>query len=74
MRIPVTYLFSGLHRPDGSMCSECLSVVTCYYVHPEYVPRTSARAHTCAVGADGPPACPEAENTRNNTLPEEKKC
>ena len=34
---------------DGSTCSECLLVVTCDSEPPEHVPRTSARAHTCAV-------------------------
>ena len=34
---------------DGSMCSECLSVVTCDFEPPKHVPRTSARAHTCVV-------------------------
>ena len=34
---------------NGSTCSECLPVVTCKFEPPEHVPRTTARAHTCAV-------------------------
>ena len=30
-------------------CSECLPVVACDFEPPAHVPRTSARAHTCAV-------------------------
>ena len=35
---------------NGSTCSAYLPVVTCDFEPPEHVPRTSTRAHTCAVG------------------------
>ena len=40
---------------------------------PEHVPRTSARAQTCARGPGGLPACHGAESTRKDPRPEEKK-
>ena len=34
---------------DGSTCSASLPEGTCHFEPPEHVPRTSARAYTCAV-------------------------
>ena len=58
---------------DGSTCSECLRVVTCDFEPPEHVPRTSARAHTCAVVFGRPPCVPRSREHEQIALPEEKK-
>ena len=42
-------LYVGCMGLDGSTCSECLPVDTCDFEPPEHLPRTSVRAHTCAV-------------------------
>ena len=61
----------GLH---GSTCSECLPADTCDIEPPENVPRTSARAPTCAVVCSGGLlACPGADSTRKDRWPEDKK-
>ena len=69
-RVLCTWVCMGL---DGSTCLESLSERTCHFEPPEHVPRTSARAQTCARGPGGLPACHGAEGTRNDPLPEEKK-
>ena len=45
---------------DGSACSECLPVLTCDLEPPEHVPRTSARAYTCAVVFGRAPCVPRS--------------
>ena len=52
-----TWVCMGL---DGSTCSECLHVVTCDFEPPEQVPRTSVRAHTCAVVFGRAPCVPRS--------------
>ena len=47
--------------------------LTCSESFPEHVPRTSARAQTCARGPGGLAACHGAESTRIDPRPEEKK-
>ena len=42
------------------MCSECLPVVTCDFEPSGHVPRTSARAHTCAVVFGRAPRVPRS--------------
>ena len=39
---------------------------------PEHVPRSPPGAQTCAYCVRGPPACPAAENAREDPRPEEK--
>ena len=43
---------------DASTCSECLPMATCDFEPPEHVPRTSVRAHTCAVVFGRAPCVP----------------
>ena len=45
----------------------------CDFQPPEHVPRTSAKAQTCARDPGGLLACHEAESTRKDPQPEEKK-
>ena len=47
--------------------------LTCSESFPEHVPRTSARAQTCARGPGGLAACHGAESTRIDPRREEKK-
>ena len=65
-----TWVCRGL---DGYTCSESLPEGTCHFEPPEHVPRTSARAQTCARGPGGLPACHGAESTSKDPRPEEKK-
>ena len=58
---------------DGSTFSECRPVITCDFEPPEHVPRTAARAYTCAVCSGGLSACPGGESTRKDSRPKEKK-
>ena len=58
---------------NGSTGSESLSERTCHFEPPEHVPRTLARAQTCARGPAELPACHGAEGTRKDPRPEEKK-
>ena len=58
---------------DGSTCSESFPEGTCHVEPPEQVPRTSARAQTCARGLGGLPVCHGVESTRKDPRPEEKK-
>ena len=46
---------------DGITCSECLPVVTCDFESLEHVPRTSARAYTCAVVLGWAPYVPRSQ-------------
>ena len=52
-----TWLRMGL---DGSTCSEFLPVVTYDFEPPEKVPRTSSRAHSCAVVFGRAPCVPRS--------------
>ena len=45
---------------DGSTCSESLPVGTCHFQPPKHVPRTSARAQTCAVVSGRAPCVPRS--------------
>ena len=45
---------------DGSTLLECLPVVSCDFEPPEHLPRTSARAHTCAVVFGQAPSVPRS--------------
>ena len=45
---------------DASTCSECLSEGTCHFEPPERVPRTSARAQTCALVSGRAPCVPRS--------------
>ena len=62
---------------DICTCSECLAVVLANFRDfnpPEHVPRTSARAHTCAVVFGRAPCVPRSrEHERKDPRPEEKK-
>ena len=59
--------------PDGFACSECLPVVACDFEPPEHVPRTSARAHTCAVVFARAPCMPRSrENEKRPAAGREK--
>ena len=40
---------------------------------PEYVPRSSARAHTCTQSLRGPPGSPSTESKRNDPRAEEQR-
>ena len=53
-----TWVCMGL---DGSTCSESLPVRTCRFEPPVHVPRTSARAQTCAVMFRRAPCVPRSE-------------
>ena len=55
--LPCTWVCMGL---DGSTCSESLPLGTCDFGPPEHVPRTSARAHTCAVVFRRAPCVPRS--------------
>ena len=48
-------------RLDGCTCSECLPVMTCEFEPPERAPRTSTRAHTCAVVFGRAPCVPRSQ-------------
>ena len=52
-----TWVCMGL---DGSTCSDGLPVVACDFEPPEHVPRTSARAHICAVVFGRTPCVPRS--------------
>ena len=58
---------------DGPTCSECLPVITYDFEAPEHVPRTSARAHTCAVVFGRAPCVPRSREHDKDPRPEEKK-
>ena len=65
-----TWICMGL---DGSTCSECLTVVTYDFEPPEHVPRTSARAHACAVVFGRAPCVPRSrEHEKRPTAGREK--
>ena len=49
---------------DGYTWSECLPVGMCGFEPQKHVPRTPARASTCARGPGGLPACHGAESTK----------
>ena len=58
---------------DGSTCSKCPPVVTCDFEPQEYVPQTSARAHTCAVDFGRAPCVPQSrENEKRPAAGGEK--
>ena len=57
----------------GSTCSESLPERTCHFQPPQHVPRTSAGAQTRVWGPGGLPVYHEAESTRKDPRPEEKK-
>ena len=56
----------------SSTCSECLPVITCDFEPPEHVPRTSAKAHTCAAVFGRAPCVPRSREHKDPG-PEEKK-
>ena len=58
---------------DGSTFSEYLPERTCHFESLEHVPRTSARAQTCARGPGRLPACHGAEGARKDPQAEENR-
>ena len=67
-----TLVCMGLH---SSNCSESLAVGTCHCEPPEHVPRTLARAQTCAVVSGRAPYVPRSrEHEKRPAAGREKKC
>ena len=58
---------------DALTCSECLLVGTCDFEPPELVPRTSARAHTCALVFGRAPCVPQNREHEKRPMAEREK-